>query len=275
MLLNSKLNEIKDKELGNPENNFHEKSSVREGLNKNMSRYMSMVYGNAELYEKFYWVDMDFLKRENCPESGTIMIEKSTLGSTVQLYDRFLKLQKYKIHEKSPGIDESKYFDANTGNTIELDTYITSDSVRELGLARIIVFEGIKRVLQRQHLDGKGARESNQEGQNGSIYLVSTLHRDNLSSKYVSEFFGLKDNVFVNRRTGRDREVHICRIDKCDISKYIEEIEKKLIVLYNYNPRGIDVSDDEQRRIYGEQLQYEIDELARLEGIRLRNYNRQ
>ena len=41
--------------------------------------------------------------------------------------------------------------------------------------------------------------ESEQE-----IFLCSTLHRDNLSSKYVSEFFGLTDSLYVKRRDGRD-----------------------------------------------------------------------
>ena len=117
-------------------------------------------------------------------------------------------------------------------------------------------------MLKRQHLD-----EQNPTKENDSIFLVSTLHRDNLSSKYVSEFFGLKDNLFVTRRTGRDREVHICKINKKEIKQYIDEIEKKLIVLYNYNPNEINVSDDERLRIIKEQLEYEQKELSRLERI--------
>lgn len=62
---NEKLNEIIDEELQNPENNFHEKSKIREDLNKNMSLYMLQVFRNVDLYEKFYWVDMDFIKKEN------------------------------------------------------------------------------------------------------------------------------------------------------------------------------------------------------------------
>lgn len=117
-------------------------------------------------------------------------------------------------------------------------------------------------MLKRQHLD-----EQNPTKENDSIFLVSTLHRDNLSSKYVSEFFGLKDNLFVTRRTGRDREVHICKINKKEIKQYIDEIEKKLIVLYNYNPNEINVSDDERLRIIKGQLEYEQKELSRLERI--------
>jgi hypothetical protein len=245
-------------EIDNPENNFHEKSQIREDLNRYMSIYMDKFFKNSDLYEKFYWVDFDFIKQvsKSCGNNSEIEGHTSKIDSTIETYDKILALQKYQIHDKSTGLDEEKYYTANTDNTIELDTYITSDSVRKLGLARIIVFEGIKKVLERQKFDGED-----------SIFLVSTLHRDNLSSKYVSEFFGLKDNLFVTRRTGRDREVHICKIEKNEIQQYLNEIEKKLIVLYNYNPRAIKVSDEDRKRILEGQLEYETAEKERLEKI--------
>ena len=255
---NSLFMELIEKELQNPENNFHEKSHIREDLNKYMSLYMSKIFGNSDLYEKFYWTDMDYMKSQFSKQQSKLdMSGFSKYNSTIATYDNILSLQKHQIFDKSEEINEDDYYGANTDNTIELDTYITSDSVREFGLARIIVFEGIKRVLEKQHMDER----------KGSIYLVSTLHRDNLSSKYVSEFFGLKDNLFVKRRTGRNREVHICKIDRNKIREYLEETEKKLIVLYNYNPKGITVNDEDKKRIYNEQLAYEVKELARLEKI--------
>ncbi len=255
---NIKFMELVEKEARDPENNFHEKSKIRDELNRNMSLYMSKIFRNSSLYEKFYWVDMDYILKQNgCESSEKINMKNSKYGSTIEAYDRILALQKHHIYEKSSGMRVEQYYDANTENTIELDTYITSDTVRELGLARIIVFEGIKRVLEKHHTGEK----------DGSIYLVSTLHRDNLSSKYVSEFFGLKDNLFVNRRKGRDREVHIYRIDRKKIKQYIEEIERKLIVLYNYNPKGIVVTDEERKRILMEQLAYEDKEMCRLNEL--------
>ena len=253
---NEKIMELIDAELQDSSNNFHEKSAIREELNKHMSTYMDRVLGNSKLYEKFYWVDMEFLKKayEVAPDAEKSSVTK--LNSTIEAYDKILALQKYNIHDKSGCKDEEKYYDANTSNTIELDTYITSDEVREFGLARIIVFEGIKRVLARQDFAGED-----------SIFLVSTLHKDNLSSKYVSEFFGLKDNLFVTRRTGRDREVHICKIKKDEIQQYLNEIEKKLVVLYNYNPRGIRVSDEERKKILEDQIAYETQEKERLEKL--------
>ena len=64
--------------------------------------------------------------------------------------------------------------------------------------------------------------ESEQE-----IFLCSTLHRDNLSSKYVSEFFGLTDSLYVRRRDGRDREVHICRVGRDEYKKIFRPYKKE------------------------------------------------
>ena len=67
------------------------------------------------------------------------------------------------------------------------------------------------------------------------LYNMTTLHKENLSSKNVSEFFELNDYIFVNRRNGRDRQVHIVRIAREDITDYINRIQNKLERSYNYN----------------------------------------
>ena len=100
--------------------------------------------------------------------------------------------------------------------------------------------------------------------ENKEIFLCSTLHRDNLSSKYVSEFFGLTDSLFVNRRQGRDREVHICGIKREQAKEYLEHMENKLAVLYGYNPNNKPISKQEQKEVLQEQLRYEKKEKKRL-----------
>lgn len=100
--------------------------------------------------------------------------------------------------------------------------------------------------------------------QNAEIFLCSTLHRDNLSSKYVSEFFGLTDSLFVNRRQGRDREVHICRIQREEAMEYLTSMSNKLAVLYGYNPTQKHISEDVKRKVLTEQLEYERREHDRL-----------
>ena len=126
---------------------------------------------------------------------------------------------------------------------IELDTYITLPKDRNSGLARIIVYEGIKKHIEKHFKNPN----------NSEIFLCSTLHRDNLSSKYVSEFFGLKDSLYVNRRKGRDREVHITKIPREQAMEYLTSMSDKLAVLYGYNPYNKHISDETKRRVLKEQ----------------------
>lgn len=109
------------------------------------------------------------------------------------------------------------------------------------------MYEGIKKKIL----------ESFEDRNQPEVFLCSTLHRDNLSSKYVSEFFGLVDSLFVKRRQGRNREVHICRIDKQNYKDYLKDIEEKLAVLYGYNPQNINIPTERKIQILDEQIKYE------------------
>lgn len=169
-----------------------------------------------------------------------------------------MSYQKYNIKDMSHCKNKSKYFNANTSNTIELDTYITHPNNRENGIARIVVLNGLKKSLNQVLKNEK----------NSEIFIASTLHQDNLSSKYVSEFFGLTDYIFVNRRTGRDRQVHLFGMKREDVPEYLKKMEKKIAVLYGYNPSKIDINDNEKLKIISEQLNYEINELQRLNEIK-------
>lgn len=253
------------------EKSFDERNEIRAELNAYMYKYMKIL-GLENDYEKFYWVDSNFVKsiKKNNNLLSRIFNRKQKNDedneikeddSNIKTYDEILKFQKYKIYEK-PKFDKLKYYNANTKNTIEIDTYITSPVDREKGLARILVLEGIKKSLE---------NKINNTG-NQDIYLVSTLHRENLSSKYVSEFFGLKDYLYVNRRKGRDREVHICGMKRNEIQQYIEHMEKKIAVIYDYNPNKIIISNEEKNDILNEQLKYETEELERLKSLGNKEY---
>ncbi len=258
-------------EYNDPQSNFHEKSEIRENLNKYMSLYMKNIAKNMDKYNDFYWLDFEYLrqnlKRETLPKGKKMkkmtddVIQVSDFGklaSTINTYDKILQYQKYKIYDRSNCRDISRYYPANTANTIELDTYITHPDSRENGIARIITFEGIKKSIETVLKNKK----------NKAVFLVSTLHEENLSSKYVSEFFGLEDYIFVNRRNGRDRQVHINMIPRDKVNEYIANMEKKIAVLYNYNPNGIPVSTEDRKMILNSQLNYELNEIGRLNRIK-------
>lgn len=249
------------------ENGFHEKSILREKWNQYMAEYILQngTKQEQENYEKFFWINANDISKEMDRNINT-----NNFNKDVGEYENWLKNQKeyekilesatLKIYEK-PSFSIEKYFTANTKNSIEIDTYLTSPDKRHSGTARILVYEGIKKHINKFF----------ENTENKEIFLCSTLHRENLSSKYVSEFFGLKDSLFVNRRQGRDREVHICKIDRSEEKQYLEKMENKLAVLYGYNPRNKNISLEEQINIIKEQLKYEKEEMKRLNKIRHSN----
>ena len=240
------------------QNGYHEKSELREKLNQYMAEFIENNYDSEiqEKYEMFYWITLDDIEAE----FGT---KQSKPDDTIKDYETFMEDEKeyaelihkgaLQIHEK-PEFEEEKYYTANTKNSVELDTYLTNPHNSSIGIARIIVFEGIKKHIERHFKN-----PDNQE-----IFLCSTLHRDNLSSKYVSEFFGLTDSLYVNRRQGRDREVHICKITREEAMEYLTNIYNKLAVLYNYNPEGKVIKDSIALKTLQEQLKYEEKEKKRL-----------
>ena len=233
----------------NSKNGFDEKNELRENINKYMAEYMKKN-GSLNYYDFFYWTTSKDIFEEFGKE-GTIK------NPQIQEYETFMENEKLDIHSANLE-DESEYYNSNTSNSIEIDTYITDPSSRDAGLARILVFEGIKRKIIEFFKNEK----------NKELYLCSTLHKDNLSSKYVSEFFGLKDNLFVKRRTNRDREVHICKIAREKYKEYLNDIQDKLIVLYGYNPNEKKISPRRKIEVLEEQLQYEKNQYYNLNKVR-------
>lgn len=164
-------------------NGFHEKSQLREKINRYMSEYIAQNFGQEimQKYEQFYWITAEDVLVETgrqCNLEGEDVADYEAFIQAQSEYDEIIRQQNLTIHEK-PEFEESKYYSANTGNAVELDTYITAPDCRQSGTARIIIFEGIKKHLNRHF----------QNPENQEIFLCSTLHRDNLPSKYVSEFF--------------------------------------------------------------------------------------
>lgn len=259
------IKQFLEHELKDRDNKFHEKSELRDSMNKYMSKFIEKEYPEKnQLYERFYWTTASDIAYEF--EKNLDL--NSTKNLTIKEYEEFIDGERQEEHEEiirngslkiynDPQFNVEQYYEANTYNTVELDTYITEPETRQFGLARIVVFEGIKK-----HMNRHFKNPENQE-----IFLCSTLHKDNLSSKYVSEFFGLKDNLYVNRRQGRDREVHICKISRENAKEYIEKMENKLMVLYGYNPDNKIISDDEKISILEEQLHYEKNEVSRLKYV--------
>ena len=252
-------------ELQEPNNGFHEKSKLREKLNSCMSEYIQKMEsakpGVSEMYQRFYWftadkISKEFGKENVKPNSIDAKELETFLSEEEREYQKILESGPLVIHER-PNFDIEKYYTSTSSNAIELDTYITDPRDRKSGLARILLLEGIDK-----HMKEFFVKPENQE-----IFLCSTLHRDNLSSKYVSEFFGLTDSLYVKRRDGINREVHICKIGRDEYENYLNHMRKRVAVLYGYNPNGISISREDRLNVLMEQLQYEEGEINRLQSV--------
>ena len=267
---NGDILQFLDHEIKEDQNHFHEKSPLRELLNVYMSEYIKnraqQIPGLEERYEMFYWTTAEDIFREFNREGKILDSDASELDQLLHQerddieYSTILQKGGLQIYEK-PQFDVKKYYGANTTNSIELDTYITDPNVRMEGLARILVLAGIEKHM----------KEHFESSRDDELFLCSTLHRDNFSSKYVSEFFGLKDSLYVKRRDGRNREVHICGVKRQDYKKYLDHMKKRIAILYGYNPEKIPISKDEEIEILQEQIQYESSEVLRLQNIRKQN----
>lgn len=220
-----------------------------------MSEFI-MQNGNIELYEKFYWTTSDDIAK--------VFGRDMTKSEDIVEYEELLRNMKVDSIEKPEIDDISKYYPANTSNAVEIDTYITDPNVRSAGIAKALVYEGIKKYINR-HFENPNEQE---------MFLCSTLHRLNVSSKYVSEFFGLKDSLFVNRRYGRTREVHIKRIERDEAQQYLDDMYDKLAVLNGYNPENKEISRETMLSIMRDEVDYRKKEAIRLRRLKLNsNFN--
>lgn len=242
--------EFLNHELNEFGNSFHEKSVLRESINKYMSEYVKQA-GAQQLYERFYWTTASDISK---------VFEKDVSCSNDMLeYEEILNHMNIDSIE-DPEIDNiSQYYTSNTNNSVEIDTYITDPNARDSGIAKILVYEGIKKYI------GSHFKDSNTK----EMFLCSTLHRLNVSSKYVSEFFGLKDSLYVNRRFGRTREVHIKRISSEESQDYLDNMYDKLAVLNDYNPKNKEISRDTMLSILREEINIRKNEANRLRKLKL------
>ena len=212
---------------------FDEHDRVREKVNRYIYDYFrdnKDRIGFTEL-DRFYLLKFSDLqncedneirtKCENETEENKKLYEE--YGQLIDLFDlndsilpdeknfEYLKRENFKT-----------YFDANPFNTIELDTYMVHPDNRKKGLAKIITFEGLK--IQIKKLLAK--RPSLKE-----IFISATIHQDNEPSKRVTTSFGKFDTLYIKRRTGINREVYFCRIDKKNLQEFIRKNEEKIAKL--------------------------------------------
>ena len=213
---------------------FDEHDKVREKVNRYIYDYFrdnnKDRIGFTEL-DRFYL--LKFSDLQNCEdneiktkcaneseENKKLYEEYAQLIDLFDLKDSILPDEKNFTHLKRENF--KTYFDANPFNTIELDTYMVHPIIRNKGLAKIVTFEGLK--IQIKKLLAK--RPSLKE-----IFISATIHQENEPSKRVTTSFGKFDTLYIKRRTGINREVYFCRIDKKNLQEFIRKNEEKIAKL--------------------------------------------
>ena len=228
--VNDVLNHCKiEKEKGK----FDERNKVREKVNRYIYDYFKEnnnengKIGFKEL-DRFYL--LKFSDLENCgdnsikikcqnetEENKTLYKEYGELLDLFDLKSSILPDGNGFTYLKPDGF--KKYFDANPFNTIELDTYMVHPENRRRGLAKVVTFEGLKIQLDKLL---KKRPELEQ------IYISATIHQNNNASKRVTQFFGNFDTLYIKRRTGINREVYFCKIEKKELYEFYRKIEQKI-----------------------------------------------
>ena len=222
---------------------FDEKNKVREKVNRYIYDYFR---DNTNDRIRFIELDRFYLLKfsdlQNCEDDEIKAKCEEVTEENKRLYEEYDSL--LELFDLNSAIlpDDQKngymkaenyktYFDANPFNTIELDTYIVHPDHRRKGLAKIVTFEGLK-----NHIKKLLEKSPNLE----EIFISATIHQDNYSSKKVTTSFGNFDTLYVKRRTGINREVYLCKIERNNLEEFIEnnqikinELKKKVETDYN------------------------------------------
>ena len=210
---------------------FDEKNKVREKVNRYIYDYFrdntNDRIGFNEL-DRFYL--LKFSDLQNCEDNEIkAKCEEATEENKklYEEYDELLDLFDLKSailpDEENNGYMNAEnykiYFDANPFNTIELDTYIVHPDHRGKGLAKIVSFEGLKNQIKKLLTKNPTLEE---------IFISATIHQNNYASKKVTKSFGNFDTLYVKRRTGINREVYLCKIERKNLDEFIENNESKI-----------------------------------------------
>ncbi len=220
-------------------NTFYENNFLRRVLNIEMSKEYSKLDMTTEFAQIFYYsindVDKNLLE-EMYKETGYNV----PLDTLISNYELFLKFQEPNFIEQ-PNFNLESYYDVESKNALEINTYAVRSDYRSKGLGKILTYETLKAMLD-TYFSSSTMNE---------VYLVSTIHNSNTNSQGVLESFEVNDYLYVERMKNLNRRVYIHKISKEDLLDFLYDIELELLLEYNYYSEnfGVDLISM-QERIY-------------------------
>lgn len=214
-------------------NEFQENNPIREYITTRLyEEYQKKGKINNYINFAYYGIeDIDRTILENLAAKNT-SIKK--IEDIIANYELFLQAQK-PIFISPPQIDVIEYLDANMYNSMEINTYIVLPEYQSSGLAKILLYEALKRSIEKYF----------SETQNEVLYINTTIHNENISSQRTANLIGMKDYIYIERTKGINRRVYIRKLRIESYREFLYEIELELLLEYNYYSEhfGIDIND--------------------------------
>lgn len=125
-----------------------------------------------------------------------------------------------------------------------INSCMTDKDIRGNGLARILIFEGLRREMT--------AFFENPD--NKELKLISSFSKDNISIQSVMDFFEFSQINDLNESECLD-QLTVKNSNKDD---YLKRIEERIAVIYGYNPRKIGISNKRKIDILEEKADYDM-----------------
>ena len=223
---------------------IEEESDTAEGkelvkrVNSMMMEY-AINNGKIDVYERFFWLTADDIAKEfdRNPKKSKNMKECELITDCLEGIDEAVSIEN--------GIPDSR-------NTFIIDTCFTDNNSRNQGLSRILMFEGIKRQIERFFTNSD----------EDEMVLMSYAHGDSLSARHALNF--LEMNRIANKGTMLNRKTYERRIKREEAEQYISNMQERLVALYGYNPNGIVIPNDRKIEILKNQVSYDSVETRKI-----------
>ena len=129
-------------------------------------------------------------------------------------------------------------------NVWSIDSCMTDKDVRGNGLARILLFEGLKREMTAYF----------ENPDNNELTLLSSFSKDNISIEAVMDSFEFYQSNALNES---EKKEHLT-VKKKYKDDYLKRIEERIAVIYGYNPRKINISNKRKMEILEEKVDYDM-----------------
>ena len=212
-------------------NEFQENNPIRRYITDRLYEEYKKI-GKVEDYTKTAFYALADINKEKLIRLARDKNQDKDLTEKIKIYELFLQAQS-PVFISLPTINIEKYFESNMDNAMEINTYIVNPTYRGNGLAKILLYEALKRKMEDYFL----------HTDNDVLYLNTTIHNDNINSQKIISIIKMEDYLYIERTKGINRRVYFKKVCRDNYQDLLHEMEIELLIDYNYYSRifGIDL----------------------------------